>query len=146
MTDGLFSLLLRQYTKMQLFSVLLASMAFAFPASSSRFYQCGERGEITFSGINNVCEDLGSSWCSTDCNVFGYNCNTCQYKSAGQPPDDDLYKLRDWCSPQTWETKKAGSGPITHHGDLEWYTYDNFKGHCSVVTCPGGCSYADTPF
>lgn len=130
---------------MNLFTALLASMAMTLPISASRFYQCGERGEKTFSGINNVCDNLGSSWCSTDCNIFGYDCATCQYTSAGEPPAADLGELRSWCSPHTWETGKAGSGPTTHHAHLEWYTYHNFKGHCSV-SCPKGCAYVDTPF
>jgi hypothetical protein len=117
---------------------------YTLSASASRFYQCGERDRTPFSGINNVCESLGSAWCSTDCNLFGYNCDTCQYKSDGEPPAGDVSKLRSWCTDNTWESEKEGRGTTTHNGRLEWYTYDNFKGHCTL-SCPGGCSYVDTP-
>jgi hypothetical protein len=40
-------------------------------------------------------------------------------------------KLQSWCTGNEWE-----SGSSTHAGHLDWYTYDNFKGHCSF-TCPG---------
>ncbi|KAL4756013.1 uncharacterized protein BDW70DRAFT_145548 [Aspergillus foveolatus] len=125
-------------------SNVLVSVTMAVSASASRFYQCGERGEITFSGINNVCDSLGSAWCSTDCNIFGKNCATCQYKLAGAPPIADIDQLSSWCTLHTWETGKAGSDSITHHAHLEWYTYENFKGHCSI-SCPGGCPYVNTP-
>ncbi|KAJ5462377.1 hypothetical protein N7530_010582 [Penicillium desertorum] len=128
---------------MKFLTTSLASMAITLPASASRFYQCGERGEITFSGINNICGNLGSNWCSTDCDVLGYRCDTCQYTAAGEPPAADITKLQSWCTPHTWETGKAGSGSTTHHAHLEWYTYENFKGHCSL-SCPGGCSYVNT--
>ncbi|KAJ5106035.1 hypothetical protein NUU61_003382 [Penicillium alfredii] len=118
---------------------LRADGPITLPVSASRFYQCGRKGEITFSGINSVCETLCSSWCSTDCNIFGYACDTCQYKSAGAPPDEDHRKLSEWCIPHTWE-----SGSHTRHASLDWYTYDNFKGH-RLISCPRGCAYVDTP-
>lgn len=116
---------------MKIPTALLASMAIVVPSSASRFYECGKRGVITFGGIQSVCNTLGSNWCSTDCNLLYEDCGACQYKPAGEPPAADVAKLQGWCSTQKYDTEKAGSGPTSNSAYLDWYTYDNFKGHCN---------------
>jgi hypothetical protein len=93
-----------------------------------------------FPGIQSVCTRLSKDWCATNCNLFGKNCDYCEYTPAGPPPDADFAALKEWCFAQ------RGHDSITQRSYLgsvvNCYSFENIA---SCGTC-GGCSYSKTSF
>jgi hypothetical protein len=119
-------------------NLLTSTLAMSVTVSASRFYQCTVRGTHTWSGINQECSQLGSNWCSTDCNWFKKNCDTCEYTARGDPPNADVAKLQNWCNKQP---KFEYDRDHQYNGKLEYYTRKVYGNPCSWC---GGCAYVDT--
>ena len=105
--------------------------------SATWFAMCQDRGRVNFSGINQVCSQLDSNWCSTNCNIFGYNCDVCEWIPGGPPPNKDINVLRSWCFSQEWYDS-INKKDI--HGTIELYSHSGFFPSGSCPTC-GGCPY-----
>ncbi|KAH8594302.1 hypothetical protein B0O99DRAFT_595631 [Bisporella sp. PMI_857] len=112
---------------------LFASLAFV--GSATRFCQCEneQKGRI-FSGINQVCNTLNSNWCSTKCNVFGADCNYCQFTPAGTGDDESYDKLKSWC----YQQYGSENGQQYNGNIVNCYSYKNASPKGFLGT---GCAY-----
>ena len=85
------------YIKVSLITVFAIAAVHA-----ARYCECENRDDsVIFPGIQQVCSQLSNSWCSTNCNIFGKNCDYCQYTPAGDFPDADYAALKNWCFKQS---------------------------------------------
>ncbi|KAK4118979.1 hypothetical protein N657DRAFT_675181 [Parathielavia appendiculata] len=117
------------------------AMTALYSVTATEYCQCenndyADYGRI-FPGINQVCSTLSNDWCSTNCNIFGKNCDYCQYTPKGHGPDEDFHRLQSWCSQQ-----QGTHNDHTYYGTLYCYSFEN-KVDCS--SC-GGCAYANNGY
>ena len=91
--------------KMHLLASLSALLATIGTAHAKVYCSCeadSYRYRYSFKGIQQKCHYISNDWCSTNCNIAGYNCDYCQYKPAGEPDEHgwDYKDLKYWCSQQ----------------------------------------------
>jgi hypothetical protein len=121
--------------------VLVALAAIAgVQVSATRYCQCENQSQSRiFPGIQEICNQLGSDWCATNCNnlpaIFGgpKNCDYCEFIPAGAGPDGPYQRLKSWCFSQT-----GYSNGVSYRGTEVICYSDRNKASCS--TC-GGCPY-----
>ncbi|KAL8677904.1 MAG: hypothetical protein Q9186_005715 [Xanthomendoza sp. 1 TL-2023] len=97
----------------------------ALPVAATQFCQCEHvnRPAWKFPGIQAICHPLSQDWCSTNCNALGRNCDYCQFKPAGQGPEDDYRRLTSWCSQQ--QAYDREDDVYVHGTDVICYSYKN---------------------
>jgi hypothetical protein len=122
-------------------ATLMCAAALVAPTIATMYCQCENPShDRIFPGINNICADLSWDWCSTNCNIFGKNCDYCEWIPAGASPDADYDRLKKWCGEQSG----YDSNSQTYYKGTDVFCYSNSnKASCS--SC-GGCAYNDNSF
>lgn len=126
---------------MAIIKVLAAALAFVWGATATSYLTCQDPDTYRVSsGIQVVCNTLGSNWCATNCNILGKNCQYCQYIPAGSPSRYDsgdlglqVDALEGWCNKQAY----VSSSGVRQFPEILSYSYSQ-RTRCR--SC-GGCKY-----
>ena len=114
--------------------IVLVLVTAVVHVSATVFCQCEtQKYARIFSGIDEVCGELGVDWCSTNCNSAGKNCNYCQFKPTGVGSDEAYDRLLNWCNVQVGYDPRSQT--YFRGSEVECYSAKNARPQGNFFGC-----------
>ncbi|KAJ3532184.1 hypothetical protein NM208_g8554 [Fusarium decemcellulare] len=101
-------------------NIIFAS-AYSASALAKQYCTCeNSDAAIRYVGIQEVCTELSTDWCTSSCDEFGENCDLCNLNADGEANAEDMGKLDNWCKDQ--QGFNADTGDNFSGGTVQCYS------------------------